>query len=76
MAKKTLAQKRRSAAARKAHVTRRARKAFAAKYPKTWAIAKDVLQGTTMGNPATYAAVKANLNRSGKYQDMAIACNF
>jgi len=68
----------RSEAARKANVTRRARKEFGSRYPETAWIAERILKdGECYAVELTVeAAVRANLNRSGTYQDMALACNF
>jgi len=73
-----------SLAAYKAHATRRARDAFATKYPGTWDIAEMILQGYETPDIAdallvtreTVAAVRANLNRPCQFSDMADACNY
>lgn len=74
-------------AAKKANQTRAARRAFYRKYPETAAVAEEILRyesrnyrnwTTTAGyvTSARCAAIKANLNREGQYQDMALACNW
>lgn len=65
-----------SDAARKANATRKARKEFRKTYPETAHIAEMLLKGTTGTCDSKEAAVLANLNRKGKYRDMALACNF
>ena len=74
----------RSLAATKANVTRRARKLFRDAYPHTAGIAEDILCGYDSADIAdafdvtvgTVAAVKANLCRDNRFAYMAYDCNF
>jgi hypothetical protein len=78
--------KKKSLASWKANRTRQARKDFENAYPATAHIAKALLEGYSVSSTAYFftdfdcvssvAAVQANLNRPGRYRDMALACNW
>lgn len=78
----------RSAAAKKAGATMRARRAFKAQYPRSYQIVADLIYASREGYKTsdvatwnmtsvhTVAAVLANLHREGSFRTMATAARF